>query len=197
MTPNRIKRIVFFQPRTFAGRNYMNSGGAEQTWTPWFALLLAPSAQRAGLTVDLIDARTDSNWEKRLAGLQSTDLLACSVLTGNAIVDAVAASSLAQRLGAKVVWGGPHVTLFPDETLREAPVDAVVPGFGVSAFEELTMRLSASPWPFPTPTVVQCGCTHVVGEKVPVRNDLTAAGHPSSVFRLICDETGGNRRRRS
>jgi radical SAM superfamily enzyme YgiQ (UPF0313 family) len=143
-----IERIVFLQPRTVAGRNYQNADGAEQTWTPWFALLLGAIARDAGLQIELIDARTDSGWMKRIAGLRDTDALGVSVMTGNAIRDALQASQEARERGAKVIWGGPHVSLFPEDTLREAPVDAVLPGFGVYAFSELVQRLAAEEWPY-------------------------------------------------
>jgi radical SAM superfamily enzyme YgiQ (UPF0313 family) len=142
-----IERVIFFQPRTFAERNYVNSFGEEQTWTPWFAILLAPIAERAGLPVKLVDARINPAWMDEIGTLSGGDLLAVSVMTGNAIRDAVAASERARELGARVVWGGPHVSLFPNETLREAPVDWVVGGFGYAGFEELlgSLGLDASP----------------------------------------------------
>ena len=55
-----VERVVFLQPRTFAGRDYLNSFGEEQTWTPWFALVLRLIVEEAGLQAELVDARTDS-----------------------------------------------------------------------------------------------------------------------------------------
>jgi len=85
-----VERVMFFQPRTYAGRNYMNSFGAEQTWTPWFALTLAPVAAKLRLAVELVDARVSSDWAARIETLSETDLLAVTVMTGNAIRDAIA-----------------------------------------------------------------------------------------------------------
>lgn len=149
-----IDRIVFFQPRTFAGRNYKNADGQEQTWTPWFAILLGAVARRAGFKTALIDARTDSNWMTRVSELGDTDILAASVITGNSITDALVSSRIAKRNGARVIWGGPHVSLFPSETLNEAPVDAVIPGFGVFAFSELVTVLASGKWPHDTPKIL-------------------------------------------
>lgn len=125
-----FQRLIFFQPRTQAISNYANGAGKEQTWAPWFAPFLAPSVIRMGLQVELVDARTDPSWEEKLSQLGPADLLAASVMTGAAIRDAVRASFIAQSLGAYVVWGGPHPTLFPGQTLEQAPVDAIVTGFG-------------------------------------------------------------------
>jgi anaerobic magnesium-protoporphyrin IX monomethyl ester cyclase len=132
------RRVVFFQPKTLAGDNYQNSAGAEQRWAPWFALILSPAAKRYHCEVELLDARIQGqDWESRVALLGPDDILAVTVMTGHAIVDAIKASSIALERGAFVVWGGPHVTLFPEQTLSEAPVSAVVPGFGFLPFYSL------------------------------------------------------------
>lgn len=109
--------------------------------------MLAPLAHYAGLAASLIDARVDSSWVERISALSPTDLLAVSVMTGHAIRDAVKASEIAHVKGAKVVWGGPHVTLFPSETLVQAPVDAVIPGFGYVPFACLLREAASNQWP--------------------------------------------------
>lgn len=143
-----IRRVVFFQPRTLAGDNYRTPEGCEQRWAPWAALVLAPIVRRACLDVSLIDARVDAEgWEEKVSRLGPDDLLAASVMTGQAITDSVRASELARNRGCRVIWGGPHVSLFPSETLAQAPVDAVVPGFGYGPFEHLVTLLRAGRWP--------------------------------------------------
>jgi len=141
-----FKRIVFFQPRTQAKRNYKNSSGNEQVWAPWFALILAPAAHIFGYEVKIVDARVQENtWVEQIKSLTSEDILAVTVMTGLAILDALTASKIAKDGGAYVVWGGPHVTLFPWETLIESPADAVVPGFGFLPFWTFISRLSEPP----------------------------------------------------
>lgn len=152
-----IERVIFFQPRTYAGRNYMNSFGAEQTWTPWFALTLASIAEQNGLLVELVDARVTPDWDEKLETLSDRDVLAASVMTGNAIRDAVMASNAARERGARVVWGGPHVSLFPAETLKEAPVDAVVSGFGYRPFAKLLAQIQSTGWPADRIMTANCG----------------------------------------
>lgn len=162
-----IEHVIFFQPRTSAGRNYMNSFGAEQTWTPWFALTLAPIAERLGFTVELVDARVNPDWAARIELLSSNELLAVTVMTGNAIRDAVEASTIARENGAKVIWGGPHVSLFPDETAKEAPVDAVVPGFGYKPFGRILKQIQMSTWP--DEPIVTASCAD---DLIPIDNRL-------------------------
>ena len=140
-----LRRVIFFQPRTQARANYSNGDGREQTWTPWFAPLLSPAAKAVGLDVELIDARIDDDWRVRVGELLPGDLLACSVMTGAAIRDSMDASSTARANGASVVWGGPHPTLFPTQTLDQAPVDAIVTGFGFRGFQALISHLMHGP----------------------------------------------------
>jgi len=128
------KRIVFFQPSTTAKSNYQNADGKEQCWAPWFALTLSPIARTWGIEVELIDARTQENWKDRVSSLTDEDVLAVSVMTGHTIVDAIESSTIAKNCGAYVIWGGPHVTLFPMETLEESPADAIISGFGFDPF---------------------------------------------------------------
>lgn len=128
------QKLIFFQPRTLSNKNYQNAEGKEQTWVPWFALILAPTARLHGFEIELIDARVSDSWKSRITNLKQNDVLAVTLMTGQSIVDAIEASVLAKKLGAYVIWGGPHVTLFPLETLNEGPVDAVIPGFGFLPF---------------------------------------------------------------
>gem|GEM_PF-2849659 len=143
-----IERVVFFQPRTFAEDNYQTTTGHEQQWVPWAALFLAPLARNMGLKVNLIDARVEhTKWVEHISALGPTDLLAVSVMTGHAIRDSVRASKIARNCGSKVIWGGPHVSLFPTETLEQALVDAVISGFGYIPFTHLLMSVREDKWP--------------------------------------------------
>jgi anaerobic magnesium-protoporphyrin IX monomethyl ester cyclase len=148
----RLQRVVFFQPRTWAAAHYTNGAGAEQTWTPWFAPFLAGAARAAGLHTELVDARIDPCWRQRIAAIGPADVLAASVMTGAAITDAVEASTVARELGAYVIWGGPHPTLFPQQTLQQSPAHAVVPTFGYAGLQLLLAHLTGHRQP-PGPTL--------------------------------------------
>jgi len=135
-------KVVFFQPRTNAASNYVSNDGSEQTWTPWFALILSPAALISGWNVEIVDARVDSdNWKNTLNNINKEDILAISVMTGHAIKDAIIASEIAKKRKAIVVWGGPHVTLFPKQTLHEAPLDFCITGPGYFPFLNLVRTL--------------------------------------------------------
>ncbi|SCL36091.1 B12-binding domain-containing radical SAM protein [Micromonospora aurantiaca (nom. illeg.)] len=142
--PGSLRRVWFFQPRTQAQAHYSNAAGREQTWTPWFACFLAPAVRAVGLEPRLIDARVDEQWRMSVAALGEGDVLAASVMTGAAITDALEASEMARARGAHVVWGGPHVTLFPAETLAQSPAHAVIPGFGYAGLLLYLRRLTGT-----------------------------------------------------
>ncbi|MDD5012031.1 MAG: radical SAM protein [Candidatus Nanoarchaeia archaeon] len=59
------------------------------------------------------------------------------VLTGPPIPRAVLVSKIAKNLGKTVVWGGPHPTILPEQSLREEYIDSVVIGEGEHTFKQL------------------------------------------------------------
>src|SRR3989344_6246856 len=59
------------------------------------------------------------------------------VLTGPPISRAVIISKIAKNLGKIVVWGGPHPTILPEQTLKENYIDSVVIGEGEYTFKQL------------------------------------------------------------
>lgn len=136
-------RVIYFQPRTEAGRNYRSGDGTEQVWTPWWALLLQGQAQPVPAT--LIDARIDGDWLGKLHRELSTSsevVVAVSAMTGHALRDAMIASRAAKDAGALVCWGGPHPTLFPEDVGRLPYVDNVIRGFGAAAFGDYVRRVA-------------------------------------------------------
>lgn len=77
-------------------------------------------------------------------GILEKDLQDCapqivgiSVLTGPQLIRAKAISDFAKGAGLTVVWGGPHPTILPEETLDDPSVDAVVMGEGEMSFLNL------------------------------------------------------------
>ncbi len=59
------------------------------------------------------------------------------VLTGPVITRALQISKVAQELGKKVIWGGPHVTILPTLTIEHPFVDGVVIGEAEQSFGQL------------------------------------------------------------
>ena len=70
------------------------------------------------------------------------DLVGVSVLTGPVIHDAIMISRAAKARGIKVVWGGVHPSVLPEQVLRDDYVDFVVIGEGEYTFKELVQYLA-------------------------------------------------------
>lgn len=140
----KFENIVYFQPRLSAGRNYRNGEGREQIWCPWWALLLHQHAKSVGLSGEIVDARCDKDWRSKLSSVLSpSSILAVSALTGHALIDAIDASKMAIERGARVVWGGPHATLFPLDVAREPFVNHVISGYGAPMFGQFLAGLQS------------------------------------------------------
>lgn len=125
-----MKKIFFYQPPTESLRAYSNSEGKEQLWLPHGILCVAAMLNRSEWQIHLVDGRIDSNngLDRISSEIGSSDVLACSVMTGNPIKWALKASSIAKERGATTLWGGPHVTIFPYQTLKHDLIDFIIPG---------------------------------------------------------------------
>ncbi len=68
---------------------------------------------------------------------ENPDFVGIRVLTGPFIPRALKISRIAKQLGKKVIWGGPHPTILPEQTLKHPFIDAVVIGEGEYALLDL------------------------------------------------------------
>jgi anaerobic magnesium-protoporphyrin IX monomethyl ester cyclase len=101
---------------------------------------------RAQYDVVIIDGRIECDPLGRV--LEATDGALClgvGVLTGTPIADALRTTRAVRshRPDCRIVWGGWHPSLFPNETLDEAGVDAVVVGQGERTVVELMEQYAA------------------------------------------------------
>ncbi len=128
--------VIFVQPRLDAKQNYVEASGREQIWTPLFALALAPAAHEFDVKPELLDLRVTSvdQYELLVDKFSERSIVAISVMTGNAIHDALEITNQAKEKKSCVIWGGPHPTIFPEETLAQSGADFVISGFGYVPF---------------------------------------------------------------
>jgi radical SAM superfamily enzyme YgiQ (UPF0313 family) len=114
---------------------------------PLALVAIASALDRARVDVRVIDGRLEADPAGSL--LRALDghvvCLGITVLTGAPIEDALFVSRLvkARRPELPIVWGGWHPSLFPEDTLGEPSIDAVVAGQGEETFAELVTRLAA------------------------------------------------------
>ena len=127
---------------------YPRSGYFWETFRPNrplpLGLLGALSLASRELEVTFIDQRLDPQWRASLAReLDKKPLcVVMSVMMGRQISKALQVSRFVkQRCAVPVVWGGAHVSLLPEQSLKNANLDIVVTGEGEVTFLELVRAL--------------------------------------------------------
>lgn len=109
------------------------------------SLLSAASLIAQDYEVKIIDQRTNSHWEEDLKReLERNPLcVGISSLTGPQIEFGLQASRIVKEAEnrTKVVWGGVHATLLPEQTVQHSLVDIVVVGEGELSFRNLVIAL--------------------------------------------------------
>ena len=100
-----------------------------------------------GIDVEILDNRLyPDSWRQKLKSLLAEEVLVVgiSVMTGKPIDSAVEIGKFVKSIAPeiKVVWGGPHVTFFPDTVLQQDwSCDYVVSGYAVQSFYGLVKCL--------------------------------------------------------
>ncbi|HOK40463.1 MAG TPA: radical SAM protein [bacterium] len=108
-------------------------------------LTLAIPLLNAGYEVELFDANSDENASKELINSFDNDIicLGISAMTGYQIKDGLDVARSIKQLNSNItiVWGGPHPSLLPEQTLKHNLVDIIVRGQGTYTFLELVDAL--------------------------------------------------------
>lgn len=114
---------------------------------PHSLLTIAAPLKKAGYKIKIIDQRINPLWKNELIGeLKSNPIcVGISSMTGSQISFALEAARLV-RQDAKsdkmpIVWGGPHPSILPENTLNSELVDIVVIGEGDLTFFELVRTI--------------------------------------------------------
>ena len=121
--PGRRHPVVLYQPRDEGVRMPLG--------------LLAVGSALPDEHVVIVDGRLELAPEARVAELVAeADLLGVTARTGRPLRDAVRVSAAARKANPRlrVVWGGPHASLLPEQCLATGVVDACVVGAGEEAF---------------------------------------------------------------
>ena len=121
--PGRRRPVILYQPRD------------EGVRMPLGLLALGSALQDEHVVI--VDGRLELAPEARVAELaRDADCLGVTVRSGRPLRDAVRVSAAARAANPRlrVIWGGPHATLMPDQCLASEVVDACVVGAGEEAF---------------------------------------------------------------
>ncbi|MFA5142561.1 MAG: radical SAM protein [Candidatus Omnitrophota bacterium] len=133
------KNIILIYPKTG-----MDFGS---TVAPPHALLtIAAPLHRQGYRIEIIDQRVDKNWQERITSAlgPETICVGISCMTGTQIYFAVEIAKAVRRSGygkVPIVWGGPHPSILPAQTLAKEYVDIVCVGEGDVTFPGLVKAL--------------------------------------------------------
>ncbi|MDP3014603.1 MAG: cobalamin-dependent protein, partial [Candidatus Subteraquimicrobiales bacterium] len=114
---------------------------------PLSLIYVAVDSVKAGYDIELIDFRiVKKPMEETLKEKLTEDVMAVgiSVISGEPIKDAVRISKIVKRLSpAKVIWGGSHPTIRPEEIIKQDYVDFVIRGYGSGSFRQLLDKLAS------------------------------------------------------
>lgn len=112
---------------------------------PHSLLAISAPAYKSGYRIKIIDMRTTSNWKEIIKNSTSSDTICFGVtaMTGTQIYFALQAAEFIRKVNANVpiIWGGPHPTILPEQTLKHPLVDIVVIGEADFSFLELVEAL--------------------------------------------------------
>lgn len=114
---------------------------------PHSLLTIAAPLKKAGYKIKIIDQRINTSWKDELREeLKSGPLcVGISSMTGSQINFALEAAHLVRQVTKNgkmpIVWGGPHPSILPTETLENKFVDIVVIGEGDITFFELVRAI--------------------------------------------------------
>ncbi len=118
--------------------------GTEICSFPPIGLLHIASAIRDKHEVKIKDYsgnRLDEKQIKRDIKEFNPSIIGLRVLTGPGILRAIRISKIGKLLGKKIIWGGPHPTILPEQTLENPYIDAVCIGEGEYTINDLVKYL--------------------------------------------------------
>ena len=133
MKNNDKNKIIFLNFLPAIDSSYSNKGSIYPCTA---SLLIGTYLYKHGFEVQIIDGAYHQDYLEQLRDLLSEDVLyvGMTVMTSQ-IPFALEASKLIKDVCPliKVVWGGPHPTLFPEQTLRNDNIDIVAINEGTFA----------------------------------------------------------------
>lgn len=113
---------------------------------PHSVLSIASPLNKAGYKIKIIDQRVDPDWKINLEEeiKKKPICVGISTMTGTQIFFALEAAKIVRKISSfeiPIIWGGPHPSILPEQTLKSQYVDIVCVGEGELTFEELVNNL--------------------------------------------------------
>lgn len=109
---------------------------------PHSVLAVATLILKKGYKVKVIDQRTDPLWKLHLTEYlkRRPICVGISSMTGTQILFAIEAGKIVRKItngNVPIIWGGPHPSILPEQTLENEYVDVVCIGEGDITFAEI------------------------------------------------------------
>ena len=114
---------------------------------PHSLLSIAAPVHKAGYNVKIIDQRTDVDWKAHLIDYLGRNPICAGIssMTGTQIYFGIETAKIVRKLTngkIPIVWGGPHPSTIPEQTLQSEYADVVCIGEGDETFKELVGALA-------------------------------------------------------
>jgi len=116
---------------------------------PLSLIYAATHSVKRGFKVQIVDLRLwGDNWRQAIAPVlqEGCSLVGLSVMTGNPINTSLRISRyIKDKYEVPIVWGGPHPTILPEQTLENPYIDFVIRDWGSKALCQLVEHLKGGP----------------------------------------------------
>lgn len=118
-----MKKIIIFFPKLESYKNFH--------YVPYSALSVASKLYDKGVDVSIYDERVEDNLIMLYEQLETATDIYFTVYTGFQLTRAYSMSKTIKGMfpNVKITWGGPHVTVLPEQTLKSEYVDEVFIGY--------------------------------------------------------------------
>lgn len=130
--------VVLYYPKICYEKNYKFS------WSPLSLLAISKLLNRNEFKIIIIDGNSNKNYENLIKdNIEDCICVGISIMTGGGqIEDGLLFVERFIKSNIPVVFGGPHPTSLPEETIKNNLVDIVVRGQGEFTFNELVNSLA-------------------------------------------------------
>lgn len=125
-----MKQVVLVKPPNDLGPEHHSLFGL---------CCLAGILRKHGVYAKVVNADADAGWKATLReNANQHTIVGIQALTTE-VAGAIEASDIARNAGAKVIWGGIHAQLFPEQVVADSSIDYVCTGEGESTITCLAL----------------------------------------------------------
>ena len=119
-------RVLLVNPRSTDDATH--SSVPLNPYVPYGLLYIGAVLEKAGHDTRILDRNAECRNPGEVIRQFQPDIVGISAMTGPCLVDAISISESAKEINKKikVIWGGVHPSLFPEQILTEPSIDMIV-----------------------------------------------------------------------